>query len=63
MKKIITVLATIGVFVIAGAIGNDDVMVMSHAVQPLGETLMTCFFGFCLIVPAIVRGILWQEIH
>ena len=35
MKKVTGVLAVVGVFVIAGAMGNDDVMVMSHVAYPL----------------------------
>lgn len=57
MKKVTGVLAVIGVFVIAGAMGNDDVMVMSHVAYPLAETLKTILIGVALIVPEIVRNV------
>ena len=57
MKKITTVLAVVGVFVIAGALGNDDVMVMHHVAYPLSATFKTVAIGVCMTVPAIVRSI------
>lgn len=57
MKKVTGVLAVVGVFVIAGAMGNDDVMVMSHVVYPLAETMKTVLVGVALIVPEIVRSV------
>lgn len=57
MKKVTGVLAVVGVFVIAGAMGNDDVMVMSHVAYPLAETLRTVLVGTALIVPEIVRNV------
>lgn len=57
MKKVTGVLAVIGVFVIAGAMGNDDVMVMSHIAYPLVETLKAVLVGVALIVPDIVRSV------
>ena len=57
MKKVTGVLAVIGVFVIAGAMGNDDVMVMSHVAYPLAETMKAILVGVALIVPEIVRSV------
>lgn len=57
MKKVTGALAVIGVFVIAGAMGNDDVMVMSHVAYPFVETLRTVLVGTALIVPEIVRNV------
>lgn len=57
MKKVTGVLAVVGVFVIAGAMGNDDVMVMSHVAYPLVETLKAVLVGVALIVPEIVRSV------
>ena len=57
LNTVITVSATIGVFVVAGAIGNDDVMVMSHVVHPLKETLLTILFGAGMIAPAFLRSV------
>ena len=58
MKKVTGALAVIGVFVIAGAMGNDDVMVMSHVEYPFVETMKAVLVGVALIVPEIVRSII-----
>ena len=42
---------------IAGAMGNDDVMVMSHVAYPLAETMKAVLVGVALIVPEIVRSV------
>ncbi len=57
MKKVTEVLAVIGVFVIVGAMGNDDVMVMSHVAYPLVETMKAVLVGVALIMPEIVRSV------
>ena len=57
MKRITHILAVIGFFVIAGALGNDDVMVFSNVAYSLGETLKTVSIGALLMMPAIAEVI------
>lgn len=55
MKRVTHILAVIGFFVIAGALGNDDAMVFSNIAYSLGETLKTVSIGALLMMPAIVE--------
>lgn len=55
MKRITHILAVIGFFVIAGALGNDDAMIFSNVAYSLGETLKTVSIGALLMTPAIVE--------
>lgn len=59
MKRVATVLAVIGVFIVAGALGHDDVMIASRVAYPLSETLKTVAIGGILTVPAIIRGVMY----
>ena len=61
VNKVITALAVIGVFVIAGAFGNDDAMMFQHIAYPLTETLKTVFIGALMTVPAIVRSVYGEK--
>lgn len=54
MKRVTHILAFIGFFVIAGALGNDDVMIFSTGAYPLIETLRTVAVGAVLMLPAVV---------
>lgn len=51
----------IGVFIIIGAIGNDDSMVFSGIKYPLISTLKVIAIGFVMTVPAIVRGVYGEK--
>lgn len=55
MKRVTHIMAIIGFFVIAGALGNDDVMVFSNVAYSLGGTLKTVSIGALLMMPAIVE--------
>lgn len=59
MKKITVGLAMIGFLIIAGALGNDDVMIMTRGAYPMIYTLRSVAFGMLLIIPAIVRGVVY----
>lgn len=54
MKRVTHILAFIGFFVIAGALGNDDVMIFSNGAYPIAETLRTVAVGAVLMLPAVV---------
>lgn len=57
MKRVTHIMAIIGFFVIAGAFGNDDVMMFSNVAYPFTETLKTATIGVLLMLPAIVEVI------
>ena len=57
MKRVTNILAFIGFFVIAGAFGNDDVMIFSNVAYPFAETLRTVSIGALLMMPAIAEVI------
>lgn len=58
MKRVKHILAFIGFFVIAGALGNDDVMIFSNVAYPFAETLMTVAVGAVLMLPAVITGVI-----
>lgn len=57
MKRVKHILAFIGFFVIAGAFGNDDVMIFSNVAYPFAETLRTVAVGAVLMLPAMITGV------
>lgn len=57
MKRVKHILAFIGFFIIAGALGNDDVMIFSNVAYPFAETLMTVAVGAVLMLPAVITGV------
>ena len=57
MKRVTNILAFIGFFVIAGALGNDDVMIFSNVAYPFAETLRTVAVGAVLMLPAMITGV------
>ena len=57
MKRVTNILAFIGFFVIAGALGNDDVMIFSNVAYPFAETLRTVAVGAVLMLPAVITGV------
>lgn len=58
MKRVKHILAFIGFFVIAGALGNDDVMIFSNVAYPFAETLRTVAVGAVLMLPAMITGVI-----
>lgn len=58
VKHILAFIAFIGFFVIAGALGNDDVMIFSNVAYPFAETLRTVAVGAVLMLPAVVTGVI-----
>lgn len=61
MKRVKHILAFIGFFMIAGALGNDDVMTFSNVAYPLTETMRTVVVGISLMIPAVIGVINGQE--
>lgn len=57
MKRVKHILAFIGFFVIAGALGNDDVMIFSNVAYPFAETLRTVAIGAVLMLPVVITGV------
>ena len=58
MKRVTHILAFIGFFVIAGALGNDDAMIFSNVAYPFAETLRTVAVGAVLMLPAMITGVI-----
>jgi len=61
IEKICLALAIIGVVIILGAVGNDDLMMALGVAYPLRYTLLKILVGCVLIVPEGVLAWLTKD--